>query len=141
MLARSLCVCHMLVLYQNGCIDRAGFCTQCSISRRKPATGSQPNFARCLAVCWVAGILYIHFRGLLPPIGILPGAKFTFAPKFCVLLFWQHYCTALEQWASTKFLRHGTSNRTMELSLLIIFNRGRHLYSEGGHHVGHRPAF
>ena len=28
--------------------------------------GSQPNFARCLAVCWVAGILYIHFRGLLP---------------------------------------------------------------------------
>jgi len=35
-------------------------------------TGSQPNFARCLAVSW-AGTLYIHFRGLLPPNdGILP---------------------------------------------------------------------
>jgi len=39
--------------------------------------GSQPNFARCLAVSW-AGTLYIHFRRLLPPNGILPGAKFKF---------------------------------------------------------------
>jgi len=38
-------------------------------------------------------------------------------------------------------LRRGTRNRITELSLLIIFNRGRHLYSEGGHHVGHRPTF
>ena len=38
--------------------------------------GSQPNFARYLAVCW-SGILYIHFHGLLTPNGILPGAKFT----------------------------------------------------------------
>jgi len=22
-----------------------------------------------------------------------------------------------------------------------VFNRGRHLYSEGGHHVGHWPTF
>ena len=27
------------------------------------------------------------------------------------------------------------------LLLLIICNRGRHLYSEGGHRVGHRPTF
>jgi len=38
-------------------------------------------------------------------------------------------------------LRHGTRNGITELSLLVIFNRGRHLYSEGGHHVGHRPMF
>ena len=38
-------------------------------------------------------------------------------------------------------LRHGTRNEIMELSLLIIFNRGRHQYSEGGHHVGNRPIF
>jgi len=38
-------------------------------------------------------------------------------------------------------LRHGTRNGIMELLLLIIFNRGRHLYSEGGHHVRHRPTF
>jgi len=38
-------------------------------------------------------------------------------------------------------LQHGTRNGIMELLLLIIFNRERHLYSEGGHHVGHRPTF
>jgi len=32
-------------------------------------------------------------------------------------------------------------NGTTELSLLVIFNRGRHLYSEGGHHVGHMLIF
>jgi len=36
--------------------------------------GRQPNFARCLAVSW-ADTLHIHFRGLLPPNGILPGGK------------------------------------------------------------------
>jgi len=38
-------------------------------------------------------------------------------------------------------LRHGTRNEIMELLFLIIFNRGRHLYSKGGDHVGHRPTF
>jgi len=36
-------------------------------------------------------------------------------------------------------LRRGTCKEwIMELSPLVIFNRGRHLYSEGSHHVGHR---
>jgi len=34
-------------------------------------------------------------------------------------------------------LRRGTRNGIMELSLLDIFNRGRHLYSKDGDHVGH----
>jgi len=38
-------------------------------------TGGQPNFARFLAVS-LAGTLYTC-SGLLPPDGILPGAKFT----------------------------------------------------------------
>ena len=42
--------------------------------------GSQPNFALCLAVSW-PGTLYIHFRYLLPPDGILPRAKFTLCPS------------------------------------------------------------
>ena len=37
------------------------------------------------------------FLGALAPNGILPGAS-----KCCVLPYWQHYCTALEQWASAK---------------------------------------
>jgi len=38
---------------------------------------------------------------------------FTF--KSCVLLYWQCYCTALQQWASAK-LRRGTRNGIRELS-------------------------
>jgi len=47
-------------------------------------SGSQPNFARCLAVSW-AGTLYIHFWGLLPCNGILPGAKFTLRRSLAIL--------------------------------------------------------
>jgi len=49
-----------------------------------------------------------------------------FASKSCVLLYLQRYCAALEQWASAKLcgLEQGTD---YELSLLVIFNRGRHL--------------
>jgi len=106
------------------------------VTAEKSLNGSQANFERCLPVCW-ACILYIHFQGLLPHNSAR--CKIDFASKSCVLLFWQRYCT-LEQWASAE-LRHGTMNGIMELSLLIIFNRGRHLYSEGCHHVGHRPTF
>jgi len=38
-------------------------------------------------------------------------------------------------------LRRGTANGITELSILVILNRGCHLYSEGGHHAGHRPTF
>ena len=60
------------------------------------------NCARCLAISW-AGTLYIHFQGRLPPNVILPGAKFTLYPSLGILLYWQRYCTTLEQWASAKF--------------------------------------
>jgi len=55
----------------------------------------QPNFARRLAISW-AGTLYTHFWGLVPPNGIFAGTEFT-AYKSFVLLYWQRYCTALEQ--------------------------------------------
>jgi len=45
--------------------------------------GSQPNFARCLAVSW-AGTLYIHFRRLLPHNRILPGTKFNLRPSLAL---------------------------------------------------------
>ena len=38
-------------------------------------------------------------------------------------------------------LRRGTRNGIMEVLLLIIFSRVRHLYSDSGHHVGRRPTF
>jgi len=70
-------------------VSRDGF-----VTAPTSLNGGQPNFAQCLAVSCVR-TLYIHFRGLLPPNGILPGAKFTLCPcKSCVLLYWQRYCIA-----------------------------------------------
>jgi len=57
---------------------------------------SQPNFARCLAICW-ASILYVHFRGLLPPNRILPGAKFTLRP---ILVFFYFGSVTALLWSS-----------------------------------------
>ena len=51
-----------------------------AITAATSLNGSQPNFARSLAVSW-AGTLCIHFRRLLPRNGILSGAKFTLRPS------------------------------------------------------------
>jgi len=97
-------------------VSRLGF-----ITAAMSLTRGQPNFARSLAISW-AGTLYMYFLGLLPPDRILSGAKFTLCPRSCVLLYWQRYCTALQQWASAKIcsVLHG-----MEL---WNFHRWRHLY-------------
>jgi len=92
--------------------------------------GGQPNFARCLAVSW-AGTLYIHFRGLFPPDGILPGAKFTLRPSLAF-----SYIVALLHGTSaagvSQALRHGTMNGITE-----HLQRAIRL---GGHHDDHRPT-
>jgi len=56
-------------------VSRLGF-----VTAPTSVSGSQPNFARCLAVSW-AGTPYIHFWGRMLPNGILPGAKITLRPS------------------------------------------------------------
>jgi len=80
--------------------------------------GGQPKFARCLAVSWT-GTLYIHFLGLIAR------CKIRFASKSCVLIYWQRYFTALEQWASAKVCG------VVQGMALRNFRRGRHQYSAG----------
>jgi len=67
----------------------------------------------------------VHFRGLLPYNGIFSTCKIHFASKFCFILYWQRYCTTLEQWASAK-----VSGMVQGMELRN-FCRGRHLYSAG----------
>ena len=62
-------------------------------------TVGQPNFARCLAVSR-AGTLHT-FRGCSPCLNFAR-CKIHFTPKSCILLYWQPYCTALQQRASAK---------------------------------------
>jgi len=79
----------------------------------------------------------------------LPLLRLTLSPNKGVPLRWSPYnfpWMSMDSQATkcrrntAKNLRHGTRNGIMEISLPIIFNRGRHLHSEGGHHVGHRPT-
>jgi len=94
--------------------------------------GSQPNFAQCLAVSW-AGIPHIHFRGLLPLVEFCPVQNSLYI-KSSILLFWQRYCTALQQRASAK-PRRGTRNGITEFSRRVppIFGRAAITLGIGPH--------
>jgi len=61
--------------------------------------------------------------------------KIHFASKSCVLVYWKHYCTALQQRASAKLCG---MVQGMELG---TFAEGATYIRLGGHHVGHRPTF
>jgi len=73
----------------------------------------------------------------LPPDGILPGAKFTLSPSVALsLLYWQHYCTVLEQQASAKLC-----GMVQGMDLRGTFAESAIYIRLGGHDVGHRPTF
>ena len=108
-----------LVLYVKVCLGHPSKFQRVSrlafVTAATSLTGGQSNFARCLAGSCLAATLCIHFRVLLLPDGNLPRAKFTLRPKSCVLLYWQRYCTALQQ-PCQPTLRRGTRNWITELS-------------------------
>jgi len=66
------------------CVSGLGFVRATTL-----LNGGQPNFVWCLAISWAA-TLYI------PPNGIFSTCKIHFLSKSCILLYLQHYCTALE---------------------------------------------
>jgi len=51
--------------------------------------------------------------------------EFTLCPSLVVLLYWQRYCAALQQWASAKLCY------VVQGMELLNFCRGRHLYLAG----------
>jgi len=61
--------------------------------------------------------------------------KIHFASKSCVLLYWQRYCTALQQRASAKLCG------VVQGMELWNFRRGRHLYLAERLSRWHRPTF
>ena len=70
-------------------------------------------------------LYYIYTLEVLAPDGIFSAAKIHFASKSCILLYWQRYCTTLEQRPSAILCGVILG---MELR---NFRRGRHLYSAG----------
>jgi len=96
-------------------------------------TGGQPNFARCLAVSW-AGTLYIHFRGLLPPDGILPSAVFTVRPSLafsCIGSVTARQSSSGRQPKFAAWYKEWNSG---------TFAEGATYIRPDGHHVGHRAT-
>jgi len=69
-----------------------------SVTAAASLNGSQPNFARCLAVSWV-GTRHYTFSGVLAPLRNFARCKIQFAFKSCAVVFWR-YCMALQQRAS-----------------------------------------
>ena len=86
-------------------VSRLGFVTAAT-----SLTGGQPNFAWCLAVS-LAGRPTLHtFSGALAPWQNFAKCKIHFASMSCLLLYWQGYCTALQQqaceWVSSFLTAH-----------------------------------
>jgi len=96
-------------------------------------TRGQPNFARCLAVSW-ARTVYIHFRGLLSPNGILPAAKFTLHPSLAL------------SYIGSVSARHSSSGHQPNLAAWYkswkywTFAEGATCIRHGGQHVGYQPT-
>ena len=110
-------------------VSRIGFVTA-------PPTndGQQRSTKLCTMFGHLLGwnsVYRLHFRGLLPPNGILPRAKFTLRQR---LAFSYIGCVTA---------RHSSSGcqpkfeGITEHSLLLCATYVR----QGGHHVGHRPTF
>jgi len=81
--------------------------------------GSQPNFSQCLAVFWLLHYIYIF--------EILSGPKCVQVLRFPIFAALLHGIGSGTV-GVIQTLRHDTRNNIMELSLHVIFNRGRHLY-------------
>ena len=89
-------------------------------------TRGQPNFARCLAVSWLVHYIYT-FGGSCPLTEFCPVQNSLCSmSKSCVRLYWQRYCTALQQRLLSARLCGVVQG--MELR---NFRRRRHLYSAG----------
>jgi len=86
----------------------------------------------------LVGTLYIYFRGLLPPDGIFPGAKFILRLSFAV-----SYIGSV----TARSARHSSSGRQPNSVAWYkewnygTFAEGAIYIRLGGHHIGHRPTF
>jgi len=70
-----------------------------SVAHRRP-TKFCTMFGHLLGWCTI-----YTFLQALAPWRSFASCKIYFVSKCCIFLFWQHYCTALEQWASSKLCR------------------------------------
>ena len=94
----------------------------------------RPTKLCTMSGCLLGGTLYIHFRGLLPPDGILPGALFTLRPSLAF------------SYIDSVTARHSSSRRQPNFAAWYTeWNHGTFVDGAtfiwlGDHHDGHRPT-
>jgi len=110
-------------------VSRFGFVTAATSLNR-----SQPNFARCFGRLLGWYTIYT-FSGALAPWRNFAMCKIHFtSSKSCVLVYWQRYCTALQQPASPIDLPFGLWLEWAEgCANSIVFARWRQCALVGGH--------
>ena len=99
----------------------ASYLRYCSDVAHRTSTKLCTMFGRLLGWCTI----YTFSGALAPLTKFCQGCKLYFASKSCVLLYWQHYSTALDNWASAKLCG------VVQGMELRNFRRGRHVYSAG----------
>ena len=96
-----------------------------------------PEANQTLYDVWLSPVLihYLYIFGGSCPWWNFATCKIHFASKSCILLYWQCYCTALQQWGQPNFAAlykewsYGT------------FAEGTTYIRLGDHHFVHRPTF
>jgi len=86
-----------------------------------------PDANQTLYDVWPSPVLlhYIYIFGGSCPLADFCRCKIHFTSKCCVLVYWQRYCTALQQRSSAKLCG------VVQEMEFPNFDRGRHLYSAG----------
>jgi len=100
-----------------------GFRVLASLLQRRRSTEVKQTLYDVWPSPGVVHYIYI-FLGSCPVTEFCHG-KIHFASNSCVLLYWQRFCTALQQWASAIVCG------VVQGMELWNFRRGRHLYSAG----------
>jgi len=111
-------------------ITKINFVTKISLIGPHSSYGNDVAHRRPTKLCTMFGRLlgcYITytFSGALALWQNFARCKIHFTSKSCVLVYWQRYCTALQQWASAKLCD------VVQGMELLNFCRGRHLYLAG----------
>ena len=96
-------------------------------------------FAAVVTIFFFLSFFFLFF--LAYSNGILSGAKFTLRPPS--LAFSYIGSVTARHWSSGRQPNSAGWYKEWNYGTFVprFFNRGRHLYSAGGHHVGHRPTF
>jgi len=97
----SLLAAEIILLVWGTPANFNGFRVLASLLQRRRSTEANQTLHDVWPSSGLVDYLYI-FGGCCPVTEFCPGAKFTASSKSCTFLYWQRYCTALEQWARAK---------------------------------------